>query len=116
MLPGMAALLAIAKEELDSRASAACDRCGFCAEACPSELLPSNLALLAQYQDWQGTMQQNIDRCLECGVCSFVCPSRIPLAVLLHEAKEALQPIHRSPPRITNPNPSFSPAISAGKE
>lgn len=116
MLPGIAALLALAKEEMDARETAACDRCGFCVEACPSDLLPSEIALASAQRDWQGAGAQGIEQCIECGSCAFVCPSRIPIASLIREAKEALDPLHKRMPRFTAPQPTPDFSFSQSKE
>lgn len=116
MLPGTAALLAIAKEELDTQKPAACDRCGFCVEACPSDLLPSNLALASGHQDWASAAASGIDACIGCGSCSFVCPSRIPVAALIQEAKEALAPFDPRPLRFDIPQRTAKFSLSSSKE
>jgi electron transport complex protein RnfC len=116
MLPGMAALLALAKEEIDTRDTAACDRCGFCVEACPSDLLPSEIALASVHKDWQGLGARGVESCIECGSCSFVCPSRIPLASLIQTAKEALGPLQKRPSRFTAPQPPAELSVSSSKE
>jgi len=116
MLPGMAALLALAKEEIDTRETAACDRCGFCVEACPSELLPSQIALAAAQGDWHSAGAAGLSACIECGSCAFVCPSRIPLAALIQDAKEALGPLHKTRPRFSAPQPAPEPSFSYSKE
>ena len=106
MLPGIAALLALAKEELDTHETTACDRCGYCIEACPADLLPSEIALASIQQDWQNMGPRGIESCIECGSCAYVCPSRIPIASLIHEAKEALRPYPPKKPRFAVPEPT----------
>lgn len=76
----------------------ACIRCGMCAEACPSSLLPQQLYWHAKAENHDQLMHHNLFDCIECGACSYVCPSSIPLvqyyraskgAIRTHEAKHA---------------------------
>jgi len=116
MLPGFAALLALAKEEIDTRPTTACDRCGFCVEACPSDLLPSEIALAAAHQDWQSLGLSGLESCIECGSCAYVCPSRVPIAAFIHDAKRALEPLHQKQPRFTAPERVPALSLSSSKE
>ncbi len=65
-----------------------CIRCGYCVEACPMQLNPSMLGMLATSADYTG-MQENyhLNDCFECGSCSYVCPSNIPLVQYFRIAK-----------------------------
>ncbi len=65
-----------------------CIRCGYCLEACPMFLNPSELGLLARNGEYQRMVEErNLFDCFECGSCSFVCPSHIPLVQLFRVAK-----------------------------
>jgi len=65
-----------------------CIRCGYCLEACPMFLNPSELGLLARSGEYQRMAEErNLFDCFECGSCSFVCPSHIPLVQLFRVAK-----------------------------
>ncbi|MHC4992158.1 MAG: 4Fe-4S dicluster domain-containing protein, partial [Planctomycetota bacterium] len=69
-----------------------CIRCGYCLDACPIFLNPSELGLLAhneQYDRMSG--EQHLFDCFECGSCSFVCPSHIPLVQQFRYAKSMLR-------------------------
>ena len=72
-------------------AASACIRCGFCAEACPAELLPQQLYRFARAQDHQRLDEHRLFDCIECGACASVCPSRIPLVPYYRAAKTALR-------------------------
>lgn len=111
VLPGTAAVLAIAKELLDSRESVPCDRCGLCVEACPAGLSPGQIALAVQHSDWEAVTSASAGECIECGACAFVCPSRVPLGSLMAEAKQALQ-LSGKPSRRSQPAPETVPAGS----
>ncbi len=69
-----------------------CIRCGYCVDACPLFLNPSQLGLLAN----AGRHQDMVDEfhlldCFECGCCTFVCPSHIPLVQRFRVAKAAVR-------------------------
>ncbi len=69
-----------------------CIRCGYCVDACPMFLNPSQLGLLAAAGDhatMAGTF--HLMDCFECGSCSFVCPSHIPLVQQFRIAKRQLR-------------------------
>jgi len=71
--------------------SQACIRCGMCAEACPTNLMPQQLYWYAQAQDYERLQAHNLADCIECGACSFVCPSKIPLVQYYRASKGALR-------------------------
>jgi len=69
-----------------------CIRCGYCVDACPIFLDPSQLGLLADNAEYQRMAEeQNLMDCFECGSCSFVCPSHIPLVHRFRVAKTAVR-------------------------
>ena len=77
---------------MTSRQEFPCIRCGYCVDACPLFLNPSQLGLLAN----QGRHQQmagefHLLDCFECGCCTFVCPSHIPLVQKFRVAKAAIR-------------------------
>ena len=64
-----------------------CIRCGMCAEACPTSLLPQQLYWHAKAENHDQLKHHNLFDCIECGACSFVCPSRIPLVQYYRASK-----------------------------
>jgi len=52
-----------------------CLRCGKCVKACPMQLLPNQLKLFAERNDFDKLQKYNIMECIECGSCSYVCPA-----------------------------------------
>lgn len=73
-------LLAAGVGELRENAlETACIRCGYCAEVCPSQLLPQQLYWYTQSEEWDKAQQHHLFDCIECGACAYVCPSHIPL-------------------------------------
>ena len=56
--------------------STACINCGRCVEACPSRIVPSRLAVLAERGEEEKFVKMNGLECMECGCCSYVCPAK----------------------------------------
>ena len=48
-------------------------------DVCPSRIIPSRLADLAQRHDEKAFVAMNGLECVECGSCSYVCPAKRPL-------------------------------------
>jgi electron transport complex protein RnfC len=69
-----------------------CIRCGYCVDACPIFLNPSELGILALNEQFETMAKENnLMDCFECGSCSFVCPSHIPLVQNFRSAKAAVR-------------------------
>lgn len=68
-----------------------CIRCGMCAEACPTSLLPQQLFWHAKADNNNQLMHHNLFDCIECGACSYVCPSSIPLVQYYRAAKGSIR-------------------------
>jgi electron transport complex protein RnfC len=69
-----------------------CIRCGFCVDACPIFLNPSQLGILADHGEYQLMRDQHhLMDCFECGCCTYVCPSHIPLVQNFRIAKASLK-------------------------
>ena len=64
-----------------------CIRCGNCVRSCPMNLLPTNLAKLAEKNQIAASAELGIMNCIECGSCAFVCPSGIPLVQWIRVGK-----------------------------
>ena len=85
-------LIAGTNEEFpDDPVPQSCIRCGMCAEACPSSLLPQQLFWHAKADNTDQLMHHNLFDCIECGACSFVCPSSIPLVQYYRSAKGSIR-------------------------
>ena len=81
-----------AETELTYRKVYPCIRCGYCVDACPIFLNPSQLGILAEAGEHQQMADEyNLMDCFECGSCSFVCPSHIPLVHRFRVAKSAVR-------------------------
>lgn len=68
-------------------AERACIRCGFCAAACPANLLPQQLLSYSKSQNQQQLQEHGLFDCIECGACAYVCPSNIPLVQYYRASK-----------------------------
>jgi Na+-translocating ferredoxin:NAD+ oxidoreductase subunit C len=69
-----------------------CIRCGYCVDACPILLNPSQLGLLAEQGNYQSMADDHhLFDCFECGCCTYVCPSHIPLVQQFRVAKTAVK-------------------------
>ena len=64
-------ILCLSKDEVSASTATACINCGRCVEACPSRIIPSRLADLAERHDEAGFVKMNGLECVECGSCSY---------------------------------------------
>lgn len=69
-------ILCLSKDEVSASTATTCINCGRCVEACPSRIIPSRLADLAERHDEAGFVKMNGLECVECGSCSYVCPAK----------------------------------------
>jgi Na+-translocating ferredoxin:NAD+ oxidoreductase subunit C len=74
-----------------------CIRCGDCAMACPSRLLPQDLLVAATMSDHPALATLGLQDCIECGCCDVVCPSQIMLTERFRIAKRAVAAGDRIP-------------------
>jgi electron transport complex protein RnfC len=89
---GIIAFTASQTGHLDDTRIYPCIRCGYCVEACPIFLNPSQLGLLALHGEPQKMADEfHLMDCFECGCCTFVCPSHIPLVQHFRVAKAGLR-------------------------
>lgn len=72
-------ILCLSKDAVAANMPSACINCGRCVNACPSRIVPSRLAALAERHDEEGFKKMNGMECVECGSCSYVCPAKRPL-------------------------------------
>lgn len=68
-----------------------CIHCGWCLDACPVFLNPSQLGELALKARYEEMEPMHLADCMLCGSCSYVCPSNIPLSQLFSLSKQALR-------------------------
>jgi electron transport complex protein RnfC len=67
-----------------------CIRCGDCAMACPSRLLPQELLVAATSGDYAALETLGLADCIECGCCDVICPSHIALTERFRVGKRTL--------------------------
>lgn len=72
-------ILGFTEDPVAKLSTTACINCGRCVEVCPSRIIPSRLADLAERHDEAGFTAMNGLECVECGSCSYVCPAKRPL-------------------------------------
>ena len=72
-------VLCFTKDEVAKFEPSACINCGRCVDACPSRLIPSRLADLAEHHNEEALTKMEGLECMECGSCSYVCPAKRPL-------------------------------------
>lgn len=69
-------ILCLSKDAVSASKGTACINCGRCVDACPSRIIPSRLADLAERHDEAGFIKMDGLECVECGSCSYVCPAK----------------------------------------
>lgn len=87
---GVTGVLVLTRSELNGNSRVyPCIKCARCVDACPMQLNPSRLGLLAR-KDRFAEMETefHLNDCFECGCCAYVCPSHIPLVQYFRVAKQ----------------------------
>ncbi len=70
----------------------ACLACGYCEEVCPAGILPFTLHRYVQRKIIdEKLVRYGAFSCIDCNLCTYVCPSKIPLARLIADGKQALR-------------------------
>jgi electron transport complex protein RnfC len=67
-----------------------CIRCGNCSEACPAFLMPQQLNVAAEHNEFATLETLGLFDCIECGCCDVVCPSQIRLTDTFRVGKRKL--------------------------
>ncbi len=80
-------LVLSAEQTADPEPEMPCIRCGDCATACPSQLLPQQLLWQGRAGQLERAQHQGVFDCIECGCCDLVCPSHIPLTQQFRRTK-----------------------------
>lgn len=85
------ALLAFNEKEATPKPERACIHCGRCADACPMNLIPTDIEKYAKRKDVDMLIKAGINVCMECGSCAFSCPAAKPLVQHLRLGKEIVR-------------------------
>jgi Na+-translocating ferredoxin:NAD+ oxidoreductase subunit C len=67
-----------------------CIRCGNCSDVCPAYLMPQELIVAAQHDQFDALDNLGVFDCIECGCCDVVCPSHIRLTDSFRAGKRRL--------------------------
>ncbi|MGB8453038.1 MAG: electron transport complex subunit RsxC [Anaerocolumna sp.] len=84
------AILAYAKDRAARMQTASCIRCGRCADACPSRIIPQKLYEFSERFDKEGFIKYNGMECCDCGCCTFVCPAKLNLNQSFKEMRASI--------------------------
>ena len=87
---GVTGVLVLTRRELNGHTRIyPCIKCARCVDACPMQLNPSRLGLLARKQRYEEMEAKfHLTDCFECGCCTYVCPAHIPLVQYFRVAKQ----------------------------
>jgi electron transport complex protein RnfC len=83
------ALLGIKKDTAAVEESP-CIRCGKCAEKCPLQLMPFQLAAMGNRNDEDGFVKADGMECCGCGCCSYVCPAKRSLSQSIMQTRNSI--------------------------
>ena len=73
VVKGTSGILAFTENELPTKESSPCIRCGKCVRNCPMGLMPLYINAYAQAMNIEKCIEYNIMDCISCGVCSYTC-------------------------------------------
>ena len=93
ILKGTSGIVALLPEK--PLVSKPCIRCSKCVEACPMNLQPYLLYLLALKKRYDEAVHEGLMDCIECGSCAFICPSKIEHVRYIKLAKNVYRALRR---------------------
>jgi electron transport complex protein RnfC len=79
IVKGCSGILLIPEDESKRNAIQSCIRCAKCVSACPINLEPYLMMILAEKQMFDRLENENVTDCIECGCCTYTCPANRPL-------------------------------------
>ncbi len=74
------AILAFSSNEIKSKETSSCIRCGRCISTCPMKLMPTSLEKAYDAHDSDELTKLKLNLCMNCGCCTYVCPAKRNLA------------------------------------
>lgn len=83
-------LLLLSAKSTAAFTSQPCISCGRCVDACPMNLMPTELSQTIEADDIPAAEALNVLDCFECGSCAFVCPARRPMVQHMRRAKAVI--------------------------
>lgn len=78
------------KRDTAAVAESPCIRCGKCTEKCPLQLMPYQLAALANRSDEDGFVKADGMECCGCGCCSYICPAKRSLSQSIMQTRNSI--------------------------
>jgi electron transport complex protein RnfC len=90
VVKGTSGIIALTLEEITPKPIMPCIRCASCVDACPSGLVPLEMAANIRSGELEGAVKFGLVDCIACGCCAYVCPSQIPLVQYFNYAKDEL--------------------------
>ncbi len=78
-MKGTSGVLVLSEAEARPLEPGPCIRCSRCVDACPTHLMPTDLARFSEHREVDRLEDYNVLDCIECGSCSYICPAKIPL-------------------------------------
>jgi len=93
VIKGTSGVLLLKEEKYMKETHHPCIKCSFCVKACPINLLPSTLSIIAEAKKWELAEKYGVSDCIECGACAYVCPSKRPIVQLIKTTKIELREI-----------------------
>lgn len=90
VIKGTSGLLIMKKEGARYKTERNCVRCAKCVDACPLNLLPTNMVSLAKQKNWAELEVNKAMQCIECGSCAYVCPANIPIVQYIRRGKQEI--------------------------
>lgn len=85
------AILALTASEVCELPINPCIHCGRCANACPMNLFPVEIAAAFDRGELELASKLNVMACVECGCCTYVCPAKRPITQRMKMTKIAIR-------------------------
>lgn len=91
VIKGTSGILVLSDDESRQRPWSVCIRCGKCIDVCPARIMPAQLGICVEAENFVLASRYDPLDCIECGACSYVCPSSRPLVQWIKWAKLKLR-------------------------